>query len=219
MEPTTASISAKTRTLRVPDIAWIEIPAGELVYGEGKEQTTRFLDGFWIGRYPVTNLQFQTFIDDGGYREDRWWRDLKRPDPEGPRWPQPNRPRTDVDWYEAVALTRWLTARLGLAEGSVRLPTEVEWEKAARGPKRLVYPWGDEYRSGFANIDETLRNEGPWNLEQTTAVGMYPHGRSASGVEDLSGTVWEWCLNKSGQPDVSFADTSDDPPRNPRGGR
>ena len=115
-----------------------------------------------------------------------------------------------MDWYEAMAFTRWLTARLRLPEGSVRLPTEVEWEKAARGEKGLLYPWGNEYRSGIANIHETEGKDGRWFLEQTTAVGMYPRGQSAFGVEDLSGTVWEWCLNKYDRPDDKTADTSGD---------
>ncbi len=217
MEPAKAPQSIKTRTLRVPDIAWIEIPAGEFIYGAGKQQTTRSLDRFWISKYPVTNLQFQTFIDDGGYREKRWWRDLSKPEPDAPRWSQPNRPRTNVDWYEAVAFTRWLSLRLGLEEGTVRLPTEYEWEKAARGEKGLAYPWGEKYRSGFANFNETANKDGPWYLKQTTAVGLYPHGHSPYEVEDLSGTVWEWCLNKVDEPESIEADTSNTP-RALRGG-
>lgn len=183
-----------TRRLRVPDIAWVEIPGGPFVY---QQSETRKLPTFWIARYPVTNAQFQTFIDDDGYEEPRWWTDLKRPAPETPRWQQSNRPRTNVDWYECVAFTRWLNARLGLDDGSIRLPTELEWEKAARGERGLAFPWGNEYRPAFANIWETDNNEtGPWYLAQPTAVGVYPHGASEYGVEDLCGTVWEWCSNQ-----------------------
>jgi len=70
-----------------------------------------------------------------------------------------------------------------------------EWEKAARGEKGLEYPWGNEYRSGLANVAEKRDKPGPWFLEQTTAVGVYSHGASPYGVLDLSGNVWEWCLN------------------------
>jgi formylglycine-generating enzyme required for sulfatase activity len=201
----------RTRRIRIPDIAWIEIPAGPFIWQDGEP---RELPTFWMAKYPVTNAQYQCFIDDGGYADDRWWRDLKRPEPARPRWPQGNRPRTDVDWYEAVAFCRWLTARLGLPEDSIRLPTDLEWEKAARGEQGLAYPWGAEYRSGFANVDETdrygidQRKAGPWFLDQTTAVGVYPHGRSPYGVEDLAGTVWEWCLNKRDDVDAVAADTS-----------
>ncbi len=178
----------------MPDIALVEIPAGPFIWQGGER---RELPTFWIAKYPLTNAQYQCFIDDGGYRDDRWWRDLRRPEPSAPRWPQPNRPRTDVDWYEAVAYCRWISARLALPEDAIRLPTELEWEKAARGENGLRYPWGEKYRSGFANVDETSGDKtGSWSLKQATAVGVYPHGRSPYGVEDVGGTVWEWCLNK-----------------------
>ncbi len=195
----------------LPDIAWVEIPALTVADPRG---TPRTLPGFRMARYPVTNAQFQAFIDAGGYPpaagtgllqrlrrrlapgagDGDWWRGLARPRPARPRWPQPNRPRTDVDWTEALAFARWLAVRLDLPSGSIRLPTEAEWERAARGPERLVYPWGNGYLPGFANVDETAGYP-PWNPPQTTAVGLYPHGASAYGVEDLCGTVWEWCLN------------------------
>lgn len=200
--------SQPARRLRVPDIAWVEIPGGPFIYQQGE---TRELPTFWIARYPVTNAQYQTFIDDGGYDEPRWWTDLKRPTPDVPFWPQANRPRTNVDWYECVAFGRWLNARLGLPEGSIRLPTELEWEKCARGERGLAYPWGDEFRSGFANVNETIgERKGPWYLEQTTAVGLYPQASSPYGVEDLAGTIWEWCQNKDDEleaiaPNISVA--------------
>ena len=195
-----------SRRIRIPDIAWIAIPAGPFVYQDGER---RELPIFWMAKYPVTNAQYQCFIDDGGYQQDRWWPDLERPEPAQPRWPQGNRPRTDVDWYEAVAFTRWLNARLALPDGAIRLPTEPEWEKAARGERGLAYPWGAEYRSGYANVDETLQNtRGAWFLRQTTAAGVYPHGRSAYGVEDMAGTVWEWCLNRPDDLDAIQADFS-----------
>jgi formylglycine-generating enzyme required for sulfatase activity len=208
----------------LPDNDWVEISAGPFICQKGE---TRELPTFWIGRYPVTNRQFQAFVDGGGYdrggrlltqarrlvglsgRDTDWWQDLKQPKPEKSRWPQANRPRTNVDWYEAVAFTRWLTAQLGLPEGTIRLPTEYEWEKAARGEKGLIFPWGNEYRSGFANINEKKREDGPWGLKQTTAVGIYPQSRSPYGVEDLAGNVSEWCLEEYNKPDDERIDTSD----------
>jgi len=197
----------RTRHIRIPDIAWVEIPGGPFLYQQGE---TRELPTFWIARYPITNLQYQTFIDDGGYREERWWDGLKRPEPREPRWKQANRPRTDVDWYEAVAFSRWLCVRLDLKAGSMRLPTEEEWERAARGAEGLAYPWGGEYQLGYANVDENEREDGPWYLQQTTAVGVYPHGRSQEGVDDLAGTVWEWCLNNYDKPEQTDVDDSED---------
>jgi formylglycine-generating enzyme required for sulfatase activity len=200
--------STKGHTLRIPDVFWIEISAGDFVYGE--DRATRHLETFHIAKYPITNLQYQSFVDDDGYRDKSWWLDLEKPEPELSPWPEANRPRTNVTWYEAVAFTRWMTALLGPTEAIVRLPTEWEWEKAARGSVGLIYPWGESYQSGFANINETQQEVGPWDLQQTTAVGMYPHGRSPYNVDDLSGTVWEWCLNKYEHPDMISADSSRD---------
>lgn len=197
----------RTKRIRIPDIDWVEIPGGPFIYQEGE---TRELPTFWIARYPVTNIQYQTFIEDGGYREERWWLGLTKSEPQESTWRQPNRPRTDIDWREAVAFSRWLSARLGLRENELRLPTEEEWEKAARGTDGRAYPWGPEYRTGYANVNEKADKTGPWNLEQTTAVGVYPHGRSPYGVADMSGTVLEWCPNQVDRPENISVVSNDD---------
>ena len=202
---------ANTRTIQIPDIAWIEIPAGSFIYGEHNVADKLHLDTFWIAKYPITNSQYQTFIDDGGYEDEHWWQSLVKPEPEASRWSQANRPRTNVDWYEAVAFTRWFSTRLGFDNFEIRLPTEQQWEKAARGMEGLDYPWGDHHQSGFANLDETREKFGPWYIEQTTAVGLYPQGRSPYQIHDASGTVWEWCLNKYEKTETLEADRSGDP--------
>ena len=95
----------------LPDIDWVEVPAGAFLFGEEKERTT--LPAFRIARYPVTNAQYQTFIDDGGYQTDAWWEGLaERPEPARGIWTDPNAPRETVSWYEAMAYSRWLDARL-----------------------------------------------------------------------------------------------------------
>ncbi|MBA3534362.1 MAG: SUMF1/EgtB/PvdO family nonheme iron enzyme [Ardenticatenales bacterium] len=108
-----------------------------------------------------------------------------------------NHPVVGVNWYEALAFCRWLSAKVSY---EVRLPSEEAWEKAARGGRdgfeSRPYPWGNEYVSGYANIDEVASKVSPYYLQQTSAVGMYPQGASAGGIYDLSGNVWEWTLTK-----------------------
>jgi len=189
----------------LPDIDWEEIPAGDFLYGEDQEK--HWLPTYRIARYPVTNAQFQAFLDDQGYETDGWWQDLaQRPKPAPGRWPGPNLPRETVSWFEAVAFCRWLEARLRergrLPDGmSLRLPTEAEWEKAARGVDGRAYPWGAAYTPGWANINETADKSGPHYLRQTSAVGIYPPGASPYGLLDMAGNVWEWCLDERDAPE------------------
>jgi formylglycine-generating enzyme required for sulfatase activity len=201
----TPAVLSRPRTILLPDIAWVDIASGDFIYQQGER---RSLPAFRIARYPVTNIQYQTFIDAGAYDDQRWWQDLQRPQPEASTWPHSNRPRTNVDWYEAMAFCRWLSVQLRY---EVRLPTEEEWERAARGVEGREYPWGKGYESGRANVNETDgfgERVGNWFLDQTTAVGVYSQGASSEGVLDLSGNVWEWCLNKYEHPEQIRADES-----------
>ena len=189
----------------LPDIAWVDVRAGAFLYGVQDRKKT--LPAFRIARYPVTNAQYQIFIEDGGYETDAWWEGLaaRAAEPARGFWTDPNQPRETVSWYEAMAYARWLDARLRekglLPEGrAVRLPTEEEWEKAARGHDGREFPWG-EFASGRANINETLGNAGPHSLRQTSAVGLYPAGASPCGALDMAGNVWEWCLNEYENPE------------------
>ncbi|MGB0713010.1 MAG: formylglycine-generating enzyme family protein, partial [Gammaproteobacteria bacterium] len=174
----------------LPDIDWVAIPAGTFRFQRGEELEREVeLPTFWISRHPVTNAQFQAFVEAGGYGDEALWKDLKRPQPKISHWDHPNRPRTDVDWYEAMAYARWLSRKLTGDTDRIRLPTEIEWERVAGGRKNREYPWGDGYESGFANLNEKRAKAGPWFLEQTTAVGLYPQGANPEGVLDLAGQV------------------------------
>jgi formylglycine-generating enzyme required for sulfatase activity len=210
----------------LPDIAWSKkIPACDdqgrctFLFHDGKQDREHpKLPDFWMAKYPITYAQFQAFVDaPDGYRNPEWRKDLadyfgKDGTRWVQRWPLTNRPRENVTWPEAVAFCRWLTAMARrhpellpdpgilplLDQGwSIRLPTEQEWVKAARGFDDRLYPWGgQEYREGYANVDETEGKNGPHNLQETSPVGMYPHAASPFGAEELSGNVWEFCLNK-----------------------
>ena len=180
----------------LPDILWKEIPAGASASAD--EEWMEKLPTFFIGCYPITNVQFQAFIDDGGYRNDAFWSEARRHkasdrETRDPHWSEPNHPRETVSWFEAMAFCSWLSEKFGY---EIRLPTEAEWEKAARGTDGRVFPWGEFYEAGHANVNERRASEGGHsNIDRTTAVGIYPLGNSPYGVADMVGNVWEWCLD------------------------
>lgn len=157
---------------------------------------------FKIGRYPVTNKQFRRFVEAGGYQDDRWWKDEKgRQYRDKGNWTAPRfwhdqelnwptQPVVGVSWYEAQAYCAWLTHELRqqgqlTKREAVRLPTQAEWETAARSHDGRDYPWGPTFDPANANTQEST-------LQQTTPVDLYPDGATPEGVWDLLGNVWEW---------------------------
>lgn len=175
-----------------PDIVWCEIPGGEvhLEHVQGAFEVS----AFHMAKYPITYRQYKAFLDDPkGYRRTTWWTGLKQEAEPGEQYRFiGNCPAQDVSWYDAMAYCRWLSKRLGV---EVRLPHEAEWQQAATGGDPAnVYPWGPDWIDGVANTAGASR------LNRLTAVGMYLRGRSAQGVLDLAGNVWEWCLNSFDDP-------------------
>lgn len=179
-----------------PDM--ILIPVGSfLMGGDGRTEERPagevWVDAFYIDRYPVTNAQFNAFWESGMYDEPdapcwqglakgyRWIReDEMRRTPRywyDPQWNQPDHPVVGITWYEALAYARW---------AGKRLPTEAEWEKAARGNDGRLYPWGNEYAENRCGVYASTH-------EGTYPVGHFsPAGDSPYGVADMAGNVWEW---------------------------
>jgi formylglycine-generating enzyme required for sulfatase activity len=142
------------------------------------------LDAFEIDETEVTVAQYAACVDDGGCMNAGDTSEFCNSGESG----RSDHPINCVDWDQAKAYCEW---------AGKRLPTEAEWEKAARYPDGRAYPWGLEYVSGYANVNEVAGKAGPHYLERTTAVGMYPQGANpAHGAHDLSGNVWEWGLSK-----------------------
>ncbi len=145
-----------------------------------------FVAEFYIDMYPVTHQQYDKFIRAGGYdRQEFWveagWEWLQRQENRLPAywdvylWNRPNYPVIGVSWYEADAYAKWVGGRL---------PTEAEWEKAARGTDCRLWPWGNQPKEDVANLEA--------GIGHLTPVGIYPRGKSPYGVFDMAGNVWEW---------------------------
>lgn len=157
---------------------WVVIPAGEFWMGEGAEAHQVYLDSYAIARVPITNAQYHLFVQATGHHAPSHWEE-NRP-PKGLE----SHPVVRVEWGDAMAYCKWL----GQATGQpVTLPTEAQWERAARGDKdRRAYPWGDLFDPMKCNSKEL-------GLGATTPVGIFPEGASPEGILDLSGNVGEWC--------------------------
>ena len=177
------------------------VEAGKFTRGSMEnenEQPIRqiYLDEYMIGKYPVTNEKFKAFMSDDGYKEQEYWTPegwewLKKENVTEPRywhdrkWNGANFPVVGVSWYEASAYAEWLSQKTG---DKYALPTEAQWEKAARGSKGLVYPWGNKFDKNLCNSDEC-------GLNRTNPVGIFPTGTSPYGCYDMVGNVWEWCCD------------------------
>jgi formylglycine-generating enzyme required for sulfatase activity len=154
----------------------ILIPAGPFRMGSEKFEEEGpvhevHLDAFYIDQYEVTNAQYKRFLEATHHRPPLTWGK--------PGFNEPDHPVTGVSWEAATEYAAWV---------GKRLPTEAEWEKAARGTDSRLYPWGNKWDEGKCRsaAGKTLPM-GP------ASVGSYPHGISPYGCHDMAGNVWEWC--------------------------
>jgi serine/threonine-protein kinase len=159
---------------------WATIPAGDFLMGstgadkmawdDEKPQFSVHLPEYRIGLTPVTNRQYQQFVEATGHRVPDHWKDGRIPSGKA------DHPVVGITWHDAQAFCTW---------AEVRLPTEAEWEKAARGTDGRIWPWGNN-----APTDEHCNFNR--SVSDTTPVGNYQPGASPYGVLDMAGNVWEW---------------------------
>lgn len=186
----------------------ILIPAGEFLMGSDPQkdklakkdeqpQHTLYLPDYYIAKTPVTNAQYATFVQVTGHEPPGHWKNGQ------PQAGEQDHPVVKISWHDAVAYCNWLSE---VTSKLYRLPTEAEWEKAARGPDGRIYPWGNRWEARRCNT----REGGPG---KTTPVGAYLEGASPYGLLDMAGNVWEWCATKWGKSypyDVSEDEWMDD---------
>jgi formylglycine-generating enzyme required for sulfatase activity len=193
------------------DSSMVLVPAGEFLMGsdngdvdEGPQRWV-YLDAFEIDRHEVTNVQYRRFLLATGRDAPQGWPERyvdrlpeRDPDWQGTMYPEGEAlyPVVGVNWQDATEYCAW---------AGKRLPTEAEWEKAARGNDGRTYPWGDAWDPSNANVEAA-------GLGYTQPVGSYPAGASPYGALDMTGNAWEWVADLY---DRQYYHNS--PDRNPQG--
>jgi formylglycine-generating enzyme required for sulfatase activity len=198
-------------TVDVPE-GMVYIPPGEFTMGENESEHKVYLDAYSIGKYEVTNAEWKVFTDITGFTPlPKHWKDGKIPEGKG------NHPVVNVSWEDIQKYCEWASKETG---HQVRLPTEAQWEKAARGPEGFIFPWGNAWNTDLCNgggwylarfgfnpngtKEDRAKKSSEWRNSDagkeiiaaggnTTPVGSFPKGKCFYGCYDMAGNVQEWC--------------------------
>ena len=193
-----------------PDLGLVQVPGGTFWMGSDQKRDPDaredecprhkvHLSPYWIAKYPVTVAQYRAYLEDTGRKPDKLWLELNRYD---------NHPVVAVSWEDAKKYCEWLSGKLEDRDGEYRLPTEAQWERAARGSDERKYPWGnDEISSNKANYRET-------RILTTSPVGSFPAGESPYRAMDMAGNAYEWCRDWNGE----YRDDEETDPEGPASG-
>ncbi|XWX04817.1 SUMF1/EgtB/PvdO family nonheme iron enzyme [Aggregatilineales bacterium SYSU G02658] len=187
------NLSALCVPLILPELKWCVIPAGEVTlrYPDRKAAVTYDVPMFQMSKYPITNAQYQIFVDaPDGYKDKRWWNYSpaaqqwreKHPTALPPRSPYGDHPRVNISWFDAMAFCHWLSYKTGWR---ISLPTEQQWQRAAQGDDHRQYPWGPRFYRNRANGVEA-------RADSTLPVNRFAEGASPFGVMDMAGNCWEF---------------------------
>ena len=216
------AISHVTAAIIGSPFAWCCVPGGSVFLKDAANYETNpgskggsyQVESFAIAKYPITNAQYQHFIDAANGQSNphwwsysaeasQWWQD--RPKPKPTAFTGANVSRTRVSWFDMMAFCAWLSSELAnqlrtspiniddVETWCVRLPTEQEWQRAAVGDTGWAYPWGNE-------LDKNRANYGNVN-GRPLDVGSFPQGQGPYGVMDMVGNLWELCRTAWGQDD------------------
>jgi formylglycine-generating enzyme required for sulfatase activity len=185
---------------RLEQEPWVEVPGGVFTMGGDKEAYQAApahearVEAFRLSRWPVTVSEYRQFVDSGTFADRRWWpaeAPSEKPDAWDRQLRHPNRPVVNVSWFDAVAYCRWASATRAPEGWVITLPTETEWEFAARGSEGAPFPWGDA-EPGTSDDARANHEWGGDTPGAPTPVGCFPGGHR-NGIWDLAGNVWEWC--------------------------